>query len=195
MIKIKYVLFIGIGISLLALTGCQVMKHKRGDAPPVASESVQDKSPSGQTQEAAVIETNKGTIVFKFYPDDAPKTVENFKKLARQKFYDNLTWHRVEKHFVIQGGDPNGNGSGGPGYTIPAEFNARSHLEGTVAMARSFLPDSAGSQFYICLEARPDLDGKYTVFGQAIEGFDVIHKIEVGDRMLSVRIEDREVSS
>src|SRR3989338_11204413 len=127
MMRIERVLFVGIWVSLLTLTGCQMMKHKRGDASPVTSESAQKKSGVGQTQEVAVIETNKGMIVFKFYPDDAPKTVENFKKLANQKFYDNLTWHRVEKHFVIQGGDPNGNGSGGPGYTIPAEFNARSH--------------------------------------------------------------------
>ena len=145
-------------------------------------------------EEAGVIETAKGTIVIKFYPGDAPKTVENFKKLAREKFYDGLTFWRVEKDpvpFVIQGGDPNGDGTGGPGYGLPPEFNARPHLEGTVAMARGADVASAGSQFYICLAPQPALDGKYTVFGQTVEGFDVIHQIEKGDVMKSVRIESR----
>ena len=152
--------------------------------------------PKGNMEDVAVIETDRGTIVFKLYPQDAPKTVENFEKLANEKFYDGLTFHRVEKMprpFVIQGGDPNGDGTGGPGYTIPDEFNARSHLEGTVAMAHTNEPGSAGSQFYICLTAAPYLDGKYTVFGQVIEGFDVIHRIEKGDIMKNVRIEKREV--
>ena len=154
------------------------------------------KKPGGNVEDVAVIDTDKGTIVFKFYPRDAPKTVENFKKLANEKFYDGLTFHRVEKMprpFVIQGGDPKGDGTGGPGYTIPDEFNARPHLEGTVAMARIDELNSAGSQFYICLTAAPHLDGKYTVFGQVIEGYDVIHRIEKGDVMKNVHIEKREV--
>lgn len=147
----------------------------------------------GVVEEVAVLETDKGTIVFKFYPDDAPQTVENFKKLAGERFYDGLTWHRVEPGFVIQGGDPNGDGTGGPGYTIPDEFNARQHLEGTVAMARTEAPQSAGSQFYFCLSARPELDGKYTVFGQTVEGFQVLQNIEKGDLIRSIKIETREV--
>lgn len=156
-----------------------------------------EKKSQNNTEEVAVIETDKGVIVFKFYPADAPKTVENFRKLANEKFYDGLVFHRVEKMprpFVIQGGDPNGDGTGGPGYSIPDEFNARPHLEGTVAMAHTVEPNSGGSQFYICLGTAPDLDGKYTVFGQVIEGFDVIHRIEKGDAMKSVRIETREVA-
>lgn len=136
----------------------------------------------------AVIQTEKGEIVFKFYPEDAPKTVDNFIKLARKGFYDGLTFHRVVPNFVIQGGDPSGDGSGGPGYTIPAEFNSRSHLTGTVAMARAMDPNSAGSQFYICLGRQPNLDGQYTVFGQVTAGMDVVQAIRVGDKMLKVTV-------
>ncbi|MCX5977864.1 MAG: peptidylprolyl isomerase [Coprothermobacterota bacterium] len=134
------------------------------------------------------IETNKGIIKFVAYPDVAPNTVKNFVTLAQKGFYDGLTWHRVVEGFVIQGGDPNGNGSGGPGYSIKAEFGSRKHLDGTVAMARSSDPDSAGSQFYICLADQPGLDGKYTVFGQVTEGLDVVHQIAVGDTIIKVTV-------
>lgn len=135
------------------------------------------------------IELEKGgTIKIEFYPDVAPNTVANFEKLANQGFYNNLTFHRVEPGFVVQGGDPNGDGTGGPGYRIKAEFNERKHLEGTVAMARSQNPDSAGSQFYICLAPAPFLDRNYTVFGQVVEGMEHVHKIRRGDRMTSVRV-------
>lgn len=136
----------------------------------------------------AVIETNKGTIRFKFFTEDASKTVENFVKLAQKKFYDGLLFHRVVPGFVIQGGDPNGDGSGGPGYMIKAEFNSKPHLAGTVAMARASDPDSAGSQFYICLDRQPFLDGKYTVFGQVEEGMEVVQKIRIGDKMTKVTV-------
>jgi len=128
-------------------------------------------------KKVAVLYTSMGKIVFEFYPEDAPKTVENFIKLAQSGFYNGLKFHRVIKGFVIQTGCPRGDGTGGPGYTIKAEFNKRKHLAGTVAMARSSDPDSAGSQFYICLKPQPGLDGKYTVFGQVIEGMDVVEKI------------------
>lgn len=140
-------------------------------------------------EKIAVLETTKGVIKFRFFEADAPMTTDNFIKLAEKKFYDGLTFHRVEPNFVIQGGDPNGNGTGGPGYNIKAEFNKNPHLEGTVAMARSQHPDSAGSQFYICLAAAPFLDGNYTVFGQVTEGLDVVHKIQVGDKMTKVYIQ------
>lgn len=136
----------------------------------------------------AVIETNKGKIVFKFYPEVAPNHVKNFTKLTKKKFYDGLTFHRVEPGFVIQGGCPNGNGTGGPGYTIKAEFNAKPHIKGTVAMARANHPDSAGSQFYICLGTASFLDGKYTVFGQVTEGQDVVDSIRIGDFMKKVSL-------
>jgi len=139
---------------------------------------------------AIITMENGGVIEIEFYPEDAPKTVENFITLAKKGFYDGLTFHRVEPGFVVQGGDPNGNGTGGPGYSIKAEFNSRPHKRGTVAMARSAHPDSAGSQFYICLGPAPHLDGQYTVFGQAVKGMDVVDGIRVGDKMKSVVIKD-----
>jgi peptidyl-prolyl cis-trans isomerase B (cyclophilin B) len=140
-------------------------------------------------KETAVITMDKGgEIAIEFFPADAPKTVANFVTLAKKGFYDGLTFHRVEPGFVVQGGDPNGNGSGGPGYTIKAEFNKQKHVRGAVAMARTPDPDSAGSQFYICLGPAPFLDGKYTVFGIVTKGMDVVDRIRVGDRMKSVRI-------
>lgn len=146
--------------------------------------------------EVAVIETDKGTIRLKFYPEDAPNHVAAFIELAQKGFYDGTKFHRVEPNFVIQGGDPLSKtddpmvGTGGPGYSLAAEFNSRQHLDGTLAMARSTDPNSAGSQFYICLGAQPFLDGQYTVFGEVIEGLDVVHSIAVGDVMNSVTIEN-----
>jgi peptidyl-prolyl cis-trans isomerase B (cyclophilin B) len=144
----------------------------------------------------AVIVTNKGTITFEFFPKEAPLTVDNFVKLADKKFYDGLVWHRYVPGFVIQGGDPNTRqkdestwGMGGPGYNVPAEFNTHKHLEGAVAMARANDPNSAGSQFYICLAPQPSLDGQYTVFGQVVSGMDVVLKLRKGDVMKTVRIE------
>ena len=147
--------------------------------------------PKGRTnvKETAVISMEKGgEITIELFPGDAPKTVANFVALAKKGFYNKLTFHRVEPGFVVQGGDPKGNGTGGPGYTIKAEFNAHKHVRGTVAMARSTDPDSAGSQFYICLGPAAFLDGKYTVFGIVTKGMDVVDGIRIGDRMKSVRI-------
>jgi peptidyl-prolyl cis-trans isomerase B (cyclophilin B) len=125
----------------------------------------------------------RGFGAIKIAPDDkaAPKTAENFVKLAASGFYDCLTFHRVAKDFVIQGGDPSGNGTGGPGYTVPAEISLK-HEKGSVAMARTgdqVNPEraSSGSQFYIALNALPMLDGAYTVFGQVVEGMDIVEKI------------------
>jgi cyclophilin family peptidyl-prolyl cis-trans isomerase/predicted GIY-YIG superfamily endonuclease len=135
------------------------------------------------------IHTKKGDIVFRFYPRDARQHSAAFIKLAREGFYDGLTFHRVEPGFVIQGGCPKGNGTGGPGYNLDAEFNAHPHTKGTVAMARSQNPNSAGSQFYICLGDARFLDKQYTVFGQTVEGQDVVDAIRVGDAMETVTIE------
>ena len=144
-----------------------------------------------KVKESAVITMEKGgEIKFDFFPEDAPKTVENFVTLARKGFYDGLTFHRVEPGFVVQGGDPQGNGMGGPGYKIKAEFNKQKHVRGAVAMARSNDPDSAGSQFYIVLAPANFLDGKYTVFGIVTSGMDVVDKVRVGDKMKSVKIVD-----
>jgi peptidyl-prolyl cis-trans isomerase B (cyclophilin B) len=137
----------------------------------------------------ARIATDKGDIVFKFYPDVAPQHAAAFIKLARAGFYDGLTFHRVEPGFVIQGGDPSGNGTGGPGYQLDGEFNENPHIKGTVAMARSSNPNSAGSQFYICLEDAPFLNRQYTVFGHVVEGQNVVDAVSVGDVMNAVTIE------
>ena len=142
-----------------------------------------------KVKQTAVITMEKGgEIKMEFYPADAPKTVENFVTLAKKGFYDGLTFHRVEPGFVVQGGDPKGDGTGGPGYMIKAEFNKQKHLRGTLAMARSQNPDSAGSQFYICFKPAPFLDGNYTVFGIVTSGMELVDKIQRGDRMKSVKI-------
>lgn len=131
----------------------------------------------------AVIETNLGTIVLKFFPNKAPKTVANFEKLADKKFYDGTKFHRVIPKFMIQGGDPNSRtgagpvGQGGPGYNIDAEFNDTHHARGILSMARSNDPNSAGSQFFICVADAGFLDHNYTAFGQVIQGMDVVDKI------------------
>ncbi len=143
----------------------------------------------------ARISTPKGDMVFSFYTDDAPQHSAAFVKLAQAGFYDGLAFHRIEPGFVIQGGDPKGDGTGGPGYNLKAEFNERPHVRGTVAMARASQPDSAGSQFYICLGDAHFLDRQYTVFGQLIEGFETLETIRRGDKMISVRIEPRPLDS
>ena len=140
-------------------------------------------------KQAGVITLEKGgEIRMEFYPEDAPKTVENFVTLAQKGFYNGLTFHRVVPDFVVQGGCPKGNGTGGPGYQIKAEFNKQKHVRGTVAMARSQDPDSAGCQFYICYGNTPHLDGQYTVFGKVVQGVEHIDRIRQGDRMTSVAI-------
>jgi peptidyl-prolyl cis-trans isomerase B (cyclophilin B) len=131
---------------------------------------------------------NGNEIRLEFYPADAPKTVENFVTLVKKGFYNNLTFHRVVPDFVVQGGCPKGNGTGGPGYTVPAEFNKQKHVRGTLAMARSQDPNSAGSQFYICYGPTPHLDGNYTVFGKVTSGMEHVDRIKQGDRMKSVAI-------
>ncbi len=134
------------------------------------------------------IETEHGDILIELYPDSAPNTVANFKALAGKGFYDGLKFHRVIAGFMAQGGDPEGTGRGGPGYKVKAEFNARKHVRGTVAMARSSDPDSAGSQFYICFAPQPHLDGQYTIFGQVVEGMDVVDQIKQDDVMNKVTV-------
>jgi cyclophilin family peptidyl-prolyl cis-trans isomerase len=154
------------------------------------TEEVQQLAERARTSEARIT-TPKGDIVFTFFPDDAPVHTAAFVKLAEAGFYNGLTFHRVEPGFVVQGGDPQGDGTGGPGYRLKAEFSDRPHVRGTVAMARSSSPDSAGSQFYICLDDARFLDKNYTVFGQMTEGFDTLDAIKRGDAMTSVAIEPK----
>lgn len=125
----------------------------------------------------AIISTSYGNIEIKFYAEDAPKTVANFMKLAGEGFYDGLTWHRVIKDFMIQGGDPSGDGTGGPGYQFEDEINSHKIVAGSLAMANSG-PNTNGSQFFIVTEeAQPHLDGKHTVFGEVVKGMDVVREI------------------
>lgn len=201
--KTVLILTVITALSVIVLSaGCKG-KTARVPKPEPKKEEVVEESPKKdeaqpakpQTGNIAVIQTEKGIIKFKFYPNDAPKTVDNFIKLTKSGFYNGTKFHRVVPGFVIQGGDPLSKtddprvGTGGPGYNIPAEFNNQLHLEGTVAMARSSDPNSAGSQFYICLAPQPSLDGQYTVFGQVIEGMDAVHKIVQGNVMVKISIE------
>ena len=140
----------------------------------------------------AIIKTSKGEIECELFAKDAPLSITNFKYLADGGFYNGLTFHRVEPGFVVQGGDPEGTGSGGPGYTIPAEIKHK-HPKGALAWARTgdaVNPErrSSGSQFYITLDSTPFLDGSYTVFGQTVKGMDVVGKIERGDKIEAIEI-------
>ncbi|MEW6711277.1 MAG: peptidylprolyl isomerase [Candidatus Riflebacteria bacterium] len=136
------------------------------------------------------ITTDKGDMLLELFPDVAPKHVESMLNLIKKGYYNNLSFHRVVSGFVIQGGCPKGDGTGGPGYTLPAEFNKRKHLKGTLAMARTSDPNSAGSQFYICLDVIPHLDNQYTVFGQMVQGHETPEKIKQGDKMNIVILND-----
>jgi len=197
----KVFLLVGVGAAL-AIIGC-----KSGPAPTPApapssapsqggailEKKAEDLTVADMQKLQAVIETNQGTIKFKFFPEQAPNHCRNFIKLAQQGFYNGLIFHRVIAGFMIQGGDPQGNGSGGPGWHINAEFSNLPHLKGTVSMARTPDPNSAGSQFFICLAPQPRLDGQYTVFGQVSEGQEVVDKIGAtrtgpGDRPLEPQV-------
>lgn len=153
---------------------------------PVWAEEKKESSPAkASSEEVAVIKTSEGDMVIQFWTDAAPKTIENFKILAKRGFYEGTIFHRIVKDFMIQGGDPNSKdpakadsyGEGGPGYKVKAEFNDHSHERGVISMARNPDPDSAGSQFFICLADVKRLDHQYTTFGKLIKGDDVLTKI------------------
>lgn len=150
----------------------------------VRSRKYSKKEIQKMAKQKAVIKTKFGDIVLRFFPDAAPNHVDNFLELAKKGFYNGTIFHRVIPGFMIQGGDPNSkdhdkskHGLGGPGYSIKAEFNKKHHKRGTLSMARSADPDSAGSQFFICVADAPFLDGQYTVFGEVEKGMDVADKI------------------
>jgi peptidyl-prolyl cis-trans isomerase B (cyclophilin B) len=164
----------------LILAGSVLAQDKKEEKAPAA-----EKKAETSTNEVAVIKTSEGEMVVEFWSDVAPKTVENFKTLAKKGFYDGTAFHRIIKGFMIQGGDPLTKditkedmfGTGDPGYKIKAEFNNRKHETGVLSMARSRDPDSAGSQFFICLGRVAHLDNQYTAFGKVIKGEDVLMKI------------------
>ena len=134
-----------------------------------------------------MIETDKGNIVLELFENDAPNTVANFVKLINKGYYNGLKFHRVIPNFMIQGGCPVGNGTGGPGYTIKCEINPKKHLKGTLSMAHAG-KDTGGSQFFITHSPQPHLDGVHTVFGQVVEGMDVVNAIRQGDVMNQVKV-------
>ncbi|WP_173916253.1 peptidylprolyl isomerase [Halobacillus sp. Marseille-Q1614] len=141
----------------------------------------------------ATIEFENGEkMKIELYDEAAPNTVDNFEKLANSEFYDGLTFHRVIPDFVIQGGDPNGNGTGGPGYTIKCETegNPHKHQRGSLSMAHAG-KDTGGSQFFICHSPQPHLDGRHTVFGKVVDGVDVVDRVRPGDVMQRVRVEEK----
>ena len=164
----KIVISLCLAVLSLAIIGCSS-----------ESDSEVKKGPAHKsgTFPIVYIETEMGTIKLELWPDVAPNHVANFLDLVNTGFYTGLTWHRVIKNFVIQSGDPNGDGSGNAGYVIPAEFSQLPHNPGTLSMARGIDPNTASCQFFICLARRPDLDGKYSIFGRTIEGLDVVAKI------------------
>jgi len=146
-------------------------------------ESMKESSAAGATPRA-IIHTNYGDMTVEFWPDVAPRTVDNFLKLSREKFYDGTAFHRIIKGFMIQGGCPNSKvgargvpGTGGPGYQVKAEFNNRAHVKGVLSMARSSDPDSAGSQFFVCHGDASFLNNKYTAFGKLVAGEETLNKI------------------
>lgn len=212
--RVAGLVVMGVTLATLVSPGCRAQTAPPADTQVAPKEEPQageqPTSPDAEAEKLAaryakaqgVIETNKGTIRLKFFPKEAPRTVHNFAKLANTSFYDNIKFHRYEPAFVIQGGDPNTRdltpdevrarqqqlGIGGPGYTIPAEFGERRHVLGTVAMARGRDPNSAGSQFYISLDAAPWLDEQYTIFGEVTLGLETVKKLRVGDVMKRVRV-------
>jgi len=180
-VKIIKILAIISAMLLLLIAGCAGNN--------INQESVAAKDGGKMSNKIAIIETGKGTIKLELYEDKAPITAKNFIELAGSGFYDGLTFHRYEPGFVIQGGDPNGDGTGSSGKTIPLETNPElTHVKGAVAMARAQDPNSASSQFYITLEDSHFLDGSYAVFGKVIEGMDVAEQLRAGDKMDKVTI-------
>ena len=169
----------------LSILAAMLVAFSVGESQAFAAEENKENPPMNASNEVAVIKTSEGDMVVQFWNDAAPNTIENFKKLAHSGFYDGTIFHRIVKGFMIQGGDPNSKdpakedryGAGGPGYKIKAEFNDHSHERGVISMAREPDPDSAGSQFFICLGPVPRLDHQYTTFGKLIKGDDVLGKI------------------
>jgi len=183
--------------SLLALLGVIVLAVVPAAAQPPKPAPADRPAAAGKAPTMLITMDKGGEIVLELWPQDAPKHVENFVKLVNDKFYDGQRVHRVEPNFVVQFGDPQSKtlplddprmGSGGPGYTIKAEFNKRPFERGVLGMARTDDPNSAGSQVYLMLGAAPFLNGKYTAFGRVVTGMGVVDQIRVGDRIKSIKV-------
>jgi len=171
------VLDISPNFPVLAKLGRYEVTYEYGDeqGPPVTVNIIPAFNPNANYK--AVVKTAVGEFTIQLYREDAPLTVRTFVDLSRQGFYNGLVFHYVKPGDILIGGDPNGDGSGGSGFFLPAEFNSRQHLAGTVAMVRGAEPDSASSQFYICLKPEPERDGKFTVFGQVVDGMDTLGRL------------------
>lgn len=172
-------LALGLGLVLLVLLAA-LRKRKS----PARFEVMEE----GRKPSVKLVLDKGGDVILDLYPDVAPNHVASFIKLCEEGFYNGLVFHRVVAGFVAQAGCPKGDGTGGPGYQMEAEFNERPHLSGTLAMARAGDPDSAGSQFYICLAPQPALDRQYTVFGQVLDGFEHIQGVEKGDIIKEITV-------
>ncbi len=177
--RIRLLMLAALVVALAAPTGAWAQAPKPAEP---------KKGPASVKQTAEITMEKGGVITIEFFPEDAPKTVENFVTLAKKGFYDGLVFHRVIPGFMAQGGDPKGDGTGGPGYTIKDEFNKQKHVRGAIAMARTSAPNSSGSQFYICFEPQPHLDGGYVVFGRVVSGMNIVDNIKKGDKMKTVKI-------
>ncbi len=172
-------------LAALALGVTNARSEEASPSPSTTAKPTMTPESSPAAKEVAIIKTSEGEMVAEFWPDVAPKTVENFKKLAKEGFYDGTAFHRIIKGFMAQGGDPLTKdpaaesrwGTGGPGYKVKAEFNKKAHERGVLSMARSSDPDSAGSQFFLCFGKVAQLDGQYTTFGKIIKGDDVLDKL------------------
>lgn len=183
--KLKFItiltIFAVLSISIVGCSNSKANEKSKGDN---TSKQTEEKIDEKDLPVVTIKVKDYGTMKGVLYPNKAPNTVNNFIVLANSGFYDNLTFHRVIKDFMIQGGDPEGNGTGGPGYSIKGEFSSNGfdndlkHTEGVLSMARARDKDSGGSQFFIMTKDSPHLDGDYAAFGKITEGLDVLHKIE-----------------
>ncbi|WP_338631711.1 peptidylprolyl isomerase [Clostridium baratii] len=183
--KLKFITILAISTVLsISIVGCSNSKSNEKVKEDNTKKQTEEKIDEKDLPEVTIKVKDYGTMKGVLYPNKAPNTVNNFIALANSGFYDNLTFHRVIKDFMIQGGDPEGTGTGGPGYSIKGEFSSNGfdndlkHTEGVLSMARARDKDSGGSQFFIMTKDSPHLDGDYAAFGKITEGLDVLHKIE-----------------
>jgi peptidyl-prolyl cis-trans isomerase B (cyclophilin B) len=181
---------LGICLSIVVLAGALSQSCADDEANPRIYSAPPPMTIDTSKQYIATIETEKGNLMLQLFASDVPMTVNNFVFLAREGFYDGTTFHRVIAGFMAQGGDPTGTGKGTPGYRFADEFTEHIHVTGALSMANSGA-DTNGCQFFITYDAQPQLDGKHSVFGQLIQGMDVLQKIEQGDTIIRITIEER----
>ena len=200
--KKKLVKVLGLLLVMMLIVACQSESKEPKQEKSLSSNSTEKETETGDNPVVTITMENGGTITAELYPEIAPNTVNNFIALIEDGFYDELIFHRVIPGFMIQGGDPEGNGTGGPGYAIAGEFNANdfdnplAHERGVLSMARSGDPDSAGSQFFVMTETSPHLDGDYAAFGKVTDGMDVVDEIVNTERdAMDKPLEDQVIQS